>query len=55
VYTKLNLYRLMKPDTNLFESDLSLKVTFPLTVTTAIIDKLIKKESDGGAWAAMYS
>ena len=55
VYTKLNLYRLMKPDTNLFESDLSLKVTFPLVVTNTIIDKLIKKESDSGAWAGMYS
>ena len=55
IYTKLNLYRLMKPDTNLFESDLSLKVAFPLTVTTEIIDKLIKKEANSGAWSAMYS
>ena len=55
VYTKLNLYRLMKPDTNLFESDLSLKVEFPLTVTREIIDKLIKKETDSGAPTSMYS
>ena len=28
VYTKLNLYRLMKPGTNLFEKDMSLQITF---------------------------
>jgi len=55
IHTKLNLYRLMKPDTNLFESDLSLKVEFPLVVTIAIIDKLIKKEGDSGSWTGMYN
>jgi ATP-dependent Lon protease len=43
IYTKLNLYRLMRPDSNLFEEDMSLKVTFPFTVTKDIIEKLIKK------------
>jgi ATP-dependent Lon protease len=43
IYTKLNLYRLMRPDTNLFEEDMSIKVTFPFTVTKDIVDKLIKK------------
>ena len=43
IYTKLNLYRLMRPDSNLFEEDMSLKVTFPFTVTKDIVDKLIKK------------
>ena len=55
IHTKLNLYRLMKPETNLFETDMSLKVTFPLTVTNEIVDKLIKKNTDTGAWAGMYS
>ena len=44
IYTKLNLYRLMKPDTNLFKKDLSIKVEFPYTVTTDAVQKLIKKE-----------
>jgi ATP-dependent Lon protease len=44
IYTKLNLYRLMKPDTNLFKKDLSIKVEFPYTVTTDVVQKLIKKE-----------
>ena len=43
IYTKLNLYRLMKPGTNLFEEDMSIKVEFPFTVTKDIVDKLIKK------------
>ena len=46
IYTKLNLYRLMKPGTNLFEEDMSLKVEFPFTVTKDVIDKLIKKNTD---------
>jgi len=43
IYTKLNLYRLMRPNSNLFEEDMSLKVTFPFTVSKDIVDKLIKK------------
>ena len=46
IYTKLNLYRLMKPGTNLFEQEMSLKVEFPMTVTNDIVDKLIKKDKD---------
>jgi ATP-dependent Lon protease len=46
IYTKLNLYRLMKPGSNLFEEDMSLKVEFPFKVTKEIVDKLIKKETE---------
>ena len=46
IYTKLNLFRLMKPDTNLFESEMTLKVEFPFKVTKNIVDKLIKLDSD---------
>ena len=46
VHTKLNLYRLMKPGTNLFEEDMSLKVEFPFTVTRDVVDKLIKRNTD---------
>ena len=46
IYTKLNLYRLMKPGTNLFEQEMSLKVEFPMKVTNDIVDKLIKKDKD---------
>jgi ATP-dependent Lon protease len=53
IYTKLNLYRLMKPDSNLFEEDMSLKVEFPFTVSKEIVDKLIKKDDNNVS--AMYS
>ena len=43
IHTKLNLYRLMRPGSNLFEGQMSLKVEFPFTVTKDIVDKLIKK------------
>jgi ATP-dependent Lon protease len=43
IHTKLNLYRLMRPDTNLFEKDMNIKVSFPFTVTNDIVDKLIKQ------------
>jgi ATP-dependent Lon protease len=46
IHTKLNLYRLMKPGSNLFEDDMSLLVEFPFTITKVIVDKLIKKESE---------
>ena len=52
IYTKLNLYRLMKPDTNLFEESMTLKVEFPFTVTVDVINKLIKKE--GGEMNMSY-
>jgi hypothetical protein len=44
----------MKPDTNIFEKEMSIKVEFPMTVTVEIVDKLIKKEVDNGAWKNMY-
>jgi ATP-dependent Lon protease len=53
IYTKLNLYRLMKPGSNLFEEDMSLKVEFPFKVTKDMVDKLIKRNSDNTQ--TMYS
>ena len=53
IHTKLNLYRLMKPGTNLFEEDMSLTVEFPLTITKEIVDKLIKVNKDN--ISALYS
>jgi hypothetical protein len=34
----------MKPDTNLFEKEITLQVSFPFTVTVDILKKLIKHE-----------
>jgi ATP-dependent Lon protease len=44
IYTKLNLYRLMRPGTQLFEdNEQLLDVSFPYTVNREVVDKLIKK------------
>jgi len=53
IHTKLNLYRLMKPGSNLFEGEMSLKVEFPFKITKDIVDKLIKKEEQN--MSALYS
>lgn len=46
IHTKLNLYRLMRPGSNLFEGEMALNVEFPFKVTKDIVDKLIKKDED---------
>ena len=54
IYTKLNLYRLMKSGVNLFETDMSLNVEFPFTITKEIVDKLLKKKEAENV-SALYS
>ena len=55
IFTKLNLFRLMKPESTLFKDEKSLKVEFPFTVTTKIVDQIIKKEKEGPEnWKRMY-
>lgn len=45
IHTKLNLYRLVKPDaTEIFEKDMGLKVSFPYTLTKKDVDTLVKVE-----------
>ena len=44
IFTKLNLYRLMKPGTNMFEKDMKLDITFPLKITEEVVKGLIKKD-----------
>ena len=54
IHTKLNLYRLMTPDTNLFEQEETINVSFPFEVTREIVDKLIKKDEKNGIIPSMY-
>jgi hypothetical protein len=44
IYKKLNLYRLVKPGTTLFDKEQALIVEFPFTVTNDIVNNLIKKD-----------
>jgi ATP-dependent Lon protease len=54
IHTKLNLYRLMKPNTNLFEKDMNLNIEFPIMVSNEIVDKMIKISEETGSWRSMY-
>ena len=55
VHTKLNLFRLMKPEENLFSKDIKMEVKFPMTVTSKEVDLLIKnEEKQSQSLLAMY-
>jgi ATP-dependent Lon protease len=56
IYTKLNLFRLVKPGTdNIFAKDMDLKVSFPFTVTKKEVDIFIKNEDTiSQSMLAMY-
>jgi ATP-dependent Lon protease len=54
IYTKLNLYRLMKPGTTLFDKQQTLEVNFPFTVTKDVVDKLLKRDESGRPPFGMY-
>ena len=55
IHTKLNLFRLMKKDTSIFDKDIKLDVTFPFTVNTKEADILIKNDKEQNqSFLAMY-
>ena len=54
IHTKLNLFRLMKPEKNIFAKDLNLQITFPLTVTSEHVKKLIECGQPNQSFLAMY-
>jgi ATP-dependent Lon protease len=55
IYTKLNLFRLLKPETKLLGKDVDLQVSFPFTVTKKEVDILIKnEEKQNQSMLAMY-
>ena len=57
IYTKLNLYRLMKPDENLFETTIKIdkKVEFPFHLKKEIIDKLLNRTNKNDIPFGMYN
>ena len=54
IYTKLNLYRLMRPGSSLFDAEMTMEVSFPFQVTKQIVDKLIKINKDDHFTKLMY-
>jgi ATP-dependent Lon protease len=56
IFTKLNLYRLMKPGSKLFDKDSSsIEVAFPFTVTSSVVDMMIKKAETNSPPMFMYT
>ena len=55
IFTKINLYRLLKPDSKLFSNKLSFKVEFPFTEDNKVVDELIvKNKEENENWKIMY-
>jgi ATP-dependent Lon protease len=55
IHTKLNLFRLIKPDVKLFAKEIQLEVVFPFTVLKKHVDILIKNDDPGNqSMLAMY-
>jgi ATP-dependent Lon protease len=55
IHTKLNLFRLMKPDRNLFVKDMNMEVSFPFTVRSKDAELLIKNDQhQNQSLLAMY-
>lgn len=55
IHTKINLFRLIKKDSDIFKDDIDLNISFPFTVTREHVDKLIKNETtQNQSFLAMY-
>ena len=55
IYTKLNLFRLVKKESKIFEKDMDVEVTFPVTVTQKMLDAFIRNdEKVNQSMLAMY-
>ena len=55
IYTKLNLFRLVKPENNIFSKKIDIKVEFPFTVLRKHADILLKNdENQNQSLLAMY-
>lgn len=54
IYTKLNLFRLTKSDTKLFDKEMDIQITFPITVTKKEVDLFIKGDAVNPSILAMY-
>lgn len=53
IYSKVNLYNYMKPDSKLFDEDIIQNIEFPYNVSNEIVDKLIKTKKKDQNISAM--
>jgi len=54
IYSKINLFRLMTPGTNLFEKEITIHVEFPFKVTPDVVQKLLKSPEKNMSASHMY-
>lgn len=54
IFSKINLYRLLKPNTPLFNNK-PLIISFPLIITKEIVDQLLPKIEENKSFLNMYS
>lgn len=54
IYSKLNLFRLMHPENNIFKSQIDINVSFPIEITRNHVDKLIKINNSQSIYKSMY-
>jgi len=55
VFTKLNLFRLMKSDTKLFDDQKVFEIKYPFTVTADVIQQLLKKKETEQWMHSLYT
>ena len=54
LYTKINLYTLMKKDSKMFDGETVLNIEFPYTITVETVKKLIKSSEKNTVPFGMY-
>ena len=55
MYSKINMYRLMNPNTVLYEGVKTMNIEFPFTINKDVMDKLLKKDKQAEWIMSMYT
>lgn len=54
IYKKINLYRLMKDDSSIFENEKNTKIEFPFVLEQHMLSQLVKKNESNQGWKNLY-
>ena len=54
IYTKCNLYRFIKPDSEILKNEAMSNIAFPINVSVKLIDSILKKKTEKRHWQSMY-
>jgi ATP-dependent Lon protease len=55
IFSKLNLFRLITPDNQMFSSDIRIPISFPMTITSKEVDAFVKSDEISHSMLAMYT